>query len=159
VKFLTASGKNLRHTFDIGSNEGELMRQDSYTTFSKATQTVSYGVIAVGLFLLFYIGARAFAQINDQEYVEGKPRQQSGAASLGLEALLPVDWESSASMVETVSTVPPPIAQPTVSNNEIQEQPATEVSDVRGNGSVSDIGKEKIAKPEQSVQPNKNSSR
>lgn len=65
------------------------MRQDPIT-LSKIWQTVSYGFMAIGLFLLFFLGAQAFARITDASQVVGKPRQKPTPADYALQTVLPL---------------------------------------------------------------------
>jgi hypothetical protein len=80
------------------------MKQDPMFALPRVWQAVSYAGMAIGLFLLFFLGARAFAQITDSAHVQGKPRQQTGIPGLGLTPVLP----NGLIEVSTISQAPEP---------------------------------------------------
>jgi hypothetical protein len=68
------------------------MKQDSILTLSKIWQTLTNIVLAVGIFLLFFLGAKALAQLTDSSQVIGRPRQHVNKAGMGLSSFLPISY-------------------------------------------------------------------
>jgi len=104
------------------------MRQDPLT-LSKIWQTASYGFMAIGLFLLFFLGAQAFARITDPSQVIGKPRQKPTPADYALQTVLPL---VSSNNVSTAAAVLDGVAQ-TGSSSPASEKSSKETRD---NGAV-----------------------
>lgn len=66
------------------------MRQDSFFTLSRVGQTAGYALMAVGLFLLFFLGAQAFGRLTDPAQVYGQPRQKPSSTDYVLQSVIPL---------------------------------------------------------------------
>lgn len=94
---------------------------------SKVLQTASYAIMAVGLFLLFFLGARAFGQITDPAQVQGRPRQQGNRPGFGVASLIStglVDSTSSSPIASAAGSPVPAAANKSANGNSKNENSA-----------------------------------
>jgi hypothetical protein len=76
------------------------MKQEYAFILSRIWRPVSYAMMAIGVFLLFFLGARALAQITDPSQVQGKPRQHHDNGGVGFTPFFPLGLGSSSPMIE-----------------------------------------------------------
>lgn len=125
------------------------MRQDPAITLSKIWQTASYGFMAIGLFLLFFLGAQAFAKITDASQVVGKPRQKPSPVDYAMHTVLPFVNSTS------VSTVSPAVDAVTQPSDDKQSSKETREHAARGQ----EVASDKSSKSADQQINNKNSGR
>lgn len=78
------------------------MKQESAFILSRIWRPVSYAMMAIGVFLLFFLGARALAQITDPSQVQGRPRHHHDTGGTGFTSFLPLGFGGSSPITKVV---------------------------------------------------------